>query len=464
MFYRIALFLIIGGLVSCSSSTERTETNIAAVEPTDTIKISKDLTFWEDAAPIIFENCTPCHHQNGAGPFSLTDFDAVKKRTRTIRQVVADGYMPPWPADPEFSRFKGEKILSKKEKLTLVNWIDQGAPEGMKTEVIPQPEIFTAENPEKPDVIIPYSDTVPIPGQNLDLFRIAKIPINLPRDTVIKAIHFRPGNKQLVHHVNGHLINYEKGMKEDSRQGEWIIDAEKMNSLEAYRLMKIANDDGSYPVMRVSAFNYLPGVEPLQYPEGIGGLFINENAAFLLNTLHYGPSPLDTFDFSQIEIYFAEKRPERPVSELHMGTQGITKIEPEFILPAGVVSTFTTKYRLPDTISVLTVNPHMHLLGREFTAYAYSEDKSDTIPLIRIPEWDFRWQYFYTYEKVQVLPKGYTIQVVAVFDNTIDNPFNPNIPPKTLSEAGKNMKTTDEMFQFFINYIPYQKGDEGIEL
>lgn len=463
MFYRIAVLLILVGLASCSSAPEKTEPTPSDA-PAHTTEITAELTFWENAAPIIFNNCTPCHHHEGAGPFSLTDFSNVKKRTKTIRQVVADGYMPPWPADPEFSRFKGEKILSAKEKLTLITWIDQGATEGVKTESIPEPQIFTIENPMKPDLVFSYADTVWIPGENLDIFRIAKIPIKLPRDTVIKAIHFKPGNKQLVHHVNGHLINYDNELKKNPSQGEWIIDAEKVNSLEAYRLMEIANDDGSYPAMRVSAFNYLPGVEALQYPDGIGGLFINENAAFLLNTLHYGPSALDTFDYSQIEIYFAEKRPERPVSELHMGTQGITKIEPEFILPAGKVSTFKTKYRIPDTMSVLTVNPHMHLLGREFTAYAYSENKDDTIPLIRIPEWDFRWQYFYTYEKVLVIPKGYTIEVIAVFDNTIENPFNPNSPPKTLREAGENMKTTDEMFQFFINYMPYQKEDEQIAL
>jgi len=463
MFYRIAVLLILVGLASCSSAPEKTEPTPSDA-PAHTTEITEELTFWKNAAPIIFNNCTPCHHHEGAGPFSLTDFSDVKKRTKTIRQVVADGYMPPWPADPEFSRFKGEKILSAKEKLTLITWIDQGATEGVKTESIPEPQIFTIENPMKPDLVFSYADTVWIPGENLDIFRIAKIPIKLPRDTVIKAIHFKPGNKQLVHHVNGHLINYDNELKKNPSQGEWIIDAEKVNSLEAYRLMEIANDDGSYPAMRVSAFNYLPGVEALQYPDGIGGLFINENAAFLLNTLHYGPSALDTFDYSQIEIYFAEKRPERPVSELHMGTQGITKIEPEFILPAGKVSTFKTKYRIPDTMSVLTVNPHMHLLGREFTAYAYSENKDDTIPLIRIPEWDFRWQYFYTYEKVLVIPKGYTIEVIAVFDNTIENPFNPNSPPKTLREAGENMKTTDEMFQFFINYMPYQKEDEQIAL
>ncbi|HKL40592.1 MAG TPA: cytochrome c, partial [Cryomorphaceae bacterium] len=341
MLYRIVIILSVFGMASCSSEPNISE-DTSSLAAAENLAISESFTFWDHAAPIIFNNCTPCHHQDGAGPFSLTDFEAVKKRTKTIRQVVADGYMPPWPADPEFSRFKGEKILSKEEKQTLIGWIDQGAPEGTLKKDAPKPAIFADENSGEPDLIIPFSDTVMISGQNLDLFRIAKIPIELDQDTIIKAIHFKPGNKQLVHHVNGHLINYEKSLKKEPAQGEWIIDAEKMNSLEAYRLMEIANDDGTYPAMRVSAFNYLPGVEALQYPEGIGGLFVNQKAAFLLNTLHYGPSPLDTFDYSKIEVYFAEKRPERPVLELHMGTQGITQIEPDFILPAGKVSTFTT--------------------------------------------------------------------------------------------------------------------------
>jgi hypothetical protein len=205
-------------------------------------------------------------------------------------------------------------------------------------------------------------------------------------------------------------------------------------------------------------------VEAIEYPEDLGGLRVNKKAAFLLNTLHYGPSPLDTFDFSCIEVYFAEKRPKRDVLELHLGTQGISSVAPEFILPAGKKSSFKTKYKLRDSISVLTVNPHMHLLGTTFEAYAFSENKMDTIPLIRIPKWDFRWQFFYTYPKMLVIPKGYTIQVEAEFDNTVENPFNPFNPPKTLRGAGKNMKTTDEMFQFFLNYVTYKKGDEEIQL
>jgi hypothetical protein len=462
MLYRIVALIFFGFLFGCDSVQKEETISEEMTEPQD-ITLG-ELTFWQDAAPVIFENCTPCHHSEGAGPFPLMSFGDVKKRTKTIRQVVADGYMPPWPADPAFSRFKDEKFLSAKEKQIIVEWIDQGGREGNVPADPPQPRFFTSENLGEPDLILSYKDTVHIPGKNLDLFRIAKIPIELPRDTIIKAIHFKPGNKQLVHHVNGHLINYQAGKKKDLRKGEWIIDAEEWNSLEAYRRMEIAQDDGTYPAMRVSAFNYLPGVEALKYPEGIGGIFVNQKAAFLLNTLHYGPSALDTFDYSQIEVYFAEQRPERPVLELHMGTQGVTPIEPEFILPAGKITTFTTRYRVPENMTVLTVNPHMHLLGREFTAYAYSDDKSDTIPLIRIPDWDFRWQYFYTYEQALIIPKDYTIEVEAVFDNTIENPFNPHSPPKTLSEAGKNMKTTDEMFQFFINYIPYQEGDEQLKL
>ncbi len=459
MFHRVVLALICLAIISCSEESKQKETSTESAN-----RDFGDLSFWSDAAPIVFDNCTPCHHEGGGAPFPLTKFEDIKKRSKTIRQVIADKYMPPWPANPEFSHFKDEKRLSAHDIQIMLTWIDQGALEGVKPENAPKPEILPDIDLGEPDLVLPFPDTVFLPGNNKDLFRIAKIPFELETDTIIKAIHFKPGNKQLVHHVNGHLINYNADLKENVEEGEWIIDAEIWNSLEAYKRMKIAHDDGTYPTMRVSAFNYLPGVEAMEYPQGIGGLYLNKKAAILMNTLHYGPSALDTFDNSTIEVYFADGKPERPVLELHMGTQGITSIEPDFIIPANEVKTFRTRYILPQSISVLTVNPHMHLLGKEFKAYAFSNSTQDTIPLIHIPEWDFRWQYFYTYERMLTIPKGYIIEVIATFDNTINNPFNPHNPPKTLSEAGKNMKTTDEMFQFFVNYLPYKEGDEKIEL
>jgi hypothetical protein len=435
---------------------------IAKTESED-LRLPDTVFFWSHAAPVFFQNCTPCHHSEGAGPFPLETYADIKKRLKTIKLAISDGFMPPWPADPEFRRFKDEKVLSELEEATILKWIEQGGLEGDKSSDAKGFRL-SQSNLLKPDTVILFPDTVFLRADNLDKFRLAKIAFELPRDTILKAIAFKPGNKQLVHHVNGHLINYNPANKQDVYSGEWISDAEVGSSLDAYKKMEVFHDDGSYPPMLVSAFNYLPGVEPAVYPDDLGSVFISKKGAFILNTLHYGPSAIDTFDISEIELYYASERPKRPLRELHMGTLGITPVEPNFVIYADSICEFHTEYTVPEDISILTINPHMHLLGSTFKAYAVAPQKRDTIPLIHIPEWDFRWQYFYTFEQMLKIPKGYTIRVEASFDNTIHNPYNPNVPPKTLFEGGKNMKTTDEMFQFFITYVPYQIGDENIKL
>ena len=109
----------------------------------------------------------------------------------------------------------------------------------------------------------------------------------------------------------------------------------------------------------------------------------------------------------------------------------------------------------------------MHLLGKSFKAYALTPGL-DTIRLIHIPEWDFRWQYFYTFKHMVKIPAGSTLVVEATFDNTADNPNNPNDPPQVVAErldrGGEGMRTTDEMLQFIISWLPYEDGDESISL
>lgn len=466
MFYRIvysiAVFALAALWFSCGDTANRgaTSDNSAAFSAF----LPDSVFFWDHVAPIVFENCTPCHHSTGAGPFPLTEYIDSKKRTKTIKAVITEGVMPPWPADTNYRRFKDEKTISGLEKETILKWIDQGAPEGKIPNTKPVPRIFVAEELGEPDLVLEFPDTVFLKGVNRDQFYLAKIPFELEHDTVIRAISFIPGNRKLVHHVNGHLINYPEGKKENVFAGDWIKDAETTTSIAAYRQMQIPNDDGSYPPLLVSAFNYLPGVEPPVYPEGMGSVILNKKGAFILNTLHYGPTAIDTFDISKIELYFAERRPKRSFKELQMGTLGVTPVVPEFVIEAGEIARFSTRYKVPADMSVFTINPHMHLLGREFTAYAISANKKDTIPMIHIPKWDFRWQYFYTFEHILKIPKGYEIVVEAMFDNTENNPHNPFSPPRTMLESGRHMKTTDEMFQFFITYVDYQEGDENIKL
>jgi hypothetical protein len=133
------------------------------------------------------------------------------------------------------------------------------------------------------------------------------------------------------------------------------------------------------------------------------------------------------------------------------------------MIPPDSIKTFYTQYTLQEDMSLLTINPHMHLLGKEFIAYAITPENKK-INLIRIPNWDFRWQYFYTFQKMLVLKKGSTIYVEATFDNTKANPNNPFSPPKWVGERNGSMSTKDEMLQFIITYLPYQTGDENTSL
>ncbi len=210
--------------------------------------------------------------------------------------------------------------------------------------------------------------------------------------------------------------------------------------------------------------NHLPGMAPILLPKGVGGHTIARKGAFLLNTIHYGPSLRDTTDHSRFLLWFTDGPPERPMHEIQIGTRGMTPVEPELIIPPDTVMTFTSRYTLPKAISVVTINPHMHLLGRAFLAYAVTPTH-DTIPLVRINDWDFRWQYAYTFPHLLPIPAGSTIHVFGTFDNRRSNPNNPFHPPRTArAPRDGHMRTTDEMFQFFVNYVDQRPGDATVSL
>jgi hypothetical protein len=210
---------------------------------------------------------------------------------------------------------------------------------------------------------------------------------------------------------------------------------------------------------------YLPGFIPPAYPPEVGGYNMKKNGIFLLNNIHYGPSNAVGLDSSYINVFYRKMPIRRPISETQLGTFGISNIEPEFVIPPNEIRTFHTQSTLSKPISMLSVNPHMHLVGKTFWAFALSP-AGDTIPLIRIPKWDFRWQYYYTFKHPVKLEAGTTIHVYGTYDNTKNNVNNPFHPPQTITQGNgvESMKTTEEMFQFIFTYMPYASGDELIDL
>ena len=429
---------------------------------------STDLTFNRDIAPIIYENCTPCHRSGGAAPFSLTTFQQVNRKKNTILGVTQSGLMPPWPADRNYSHFLGERYLTEVDKQKIKDWIKGGAPEG-DTSLLPDlPEYDTYSYIGKPDTTV-WFDSILISGNSRDKFFIATLPIELSEHKYVRAMEFLPNENNLVHHMNGRLLNYESDKKASITQGQRILnlEVEETAYVRQFNALRLTNDDGTRPPQINSAVNYLPGVQAQLYPEGIGGFTMNKKSILIADDIHYGPIPQDKWDHSRVNIFFSDAPPKRPINEVMLGTNGASKIIPPLVIPPGKITKHASFLKIPEDISILTINPHMHLLGTSFKAYALTPAQ-DTIRLIQIPRWDFRWQYFYTFPKMLKIPAGSVICVEAEYDNTAENQNNPYNPPQEIRErldnGGAGMRTTDEMLQFIITWLPYQVGDEHVSL
>lgn len=426
-------------------------------------KLPQKVTYSEHIAPLIYQKCAPCHRPNGAAPFPLLTYDDAKRKAKTIASVTKSRYMPPWPADHDAVAFLGEKRLTRYEIDLIQKWYAQGAQAGDLAKLPPLPDYPMGSAVGTPDFVAKM-EPFPIEADYKDRFLMVKIPYELPQDTFVRGFEFVPGNRKLVHHVNGHLIQYDESKKQTVRGGKRWIDNEKTDRLEAFKQLDLLNDDGTYPPLVPLVCNYLPGVEPAFYPHGIGGYRIKKKGVLLINDFHYGPSAKQVVDNSKINFFFSDKPPVRPTKELQLGTLGISEIVPKLIIPPDTVMTFTTRGKILDDISLITINPHMHLLGKKFVAFAVLPNQKDTILLVRINNWDFRWQYYYTYQHMIHLPKGTDVVVQGTYDNTKNNPLNPNNPPKTVSERNGSMRTTDEMFQFIMTFVPYQAGDEKLDM
>lgn len=428
-------------------------------------------TTFKDIAPIIHQKCGICHQKNEVGPFSLITYSDIKQHTNKIKFAIENNYMPPWPADTNYSRFANELILTTSEKEKILQWIQNGCVAGDTNQLfISTP--FSKSNTPLPDLIIPFQKAISINGNGSDHFFIVKMPYQLDKDTFVQYVEFVPHQKKLVHHVNGHLLKYDDKRKFNYYNGIPYVEEPVNDFVETYQKMGLTYTDTKekdpkkfLPPLIPNTVYYLPGMLPLRYKKGIGGFYLPKNGVFFLNDIHYGPTHQACFDSSYLKIYFAPHRPQRYVYEGQMGTHGMSKITPPLIIPPNTIKTFTTTLLIPTDISVIAVNPHMHLLGQTFKSFAVTPFK-DTIPLIHIPKWNFNWQYYYIFKNPVVIPKGSVIVALGTYNNTTENPYNPNYPPIEVKEGDgfHSMKATDEMFQFFFQYMIYQPGDDTLSV
>ncbi|GHB55473.1 c-type cytochrome [Persicitalea jodogahamensis] len=418
---------------------------------------AQSVTFYENIQPIILNNCAVCHRPGEAAPFSLITYEDVVKRSKFIRKVVSTRYMPPWKADDHYVDFANNRSLDDSEIASIVAWIDAGTPKGkgnQKAEkaLLERAEAGTAYE-RKPDLTLRMSEPFVQQGDGKERFMVFKVPFEMAAAANVEAIEFTSNNKKIIHHANFAIHPVEDA----------TIDL--YNTVTSVNLSGDSKSDYlqwlKYKKEMTYYGGWIPGATFETYPKGMG--WVMPRRGVVLLTVHYGPSAIDAESINGVNFFFKKEPIEREVKVISLGSGGIGQkdITPPFMIFANEVKSFALRVanNQPD-VSLLYAWPHMHQLGKSFKAYATKAD-GDTIPLVRIPAWDFRWQEIYRYKKPVLLPKGAVVHIEGTYDNTAQNPMNPHDPPELVLSEG-SMRSDQEMMTLILMYVERKEEDSQL--
>jgi hypothetical protein len=440
-----------------------------------TFSQSQDVTFTKDISAIIYNKCTSCHRTGESGPSNLTSYEEVASLGGMIEYVTQNNYMPPWAPDPTYTSHSllDERFLTEEEKNLISEWVDQGMIEGNPELEAEMPIFPEGSAIGVPDYIFELEEEYFIEGNNEDDYRVFVFPTGFTEPTYIKAIEFRPDNREAVHHAIMMADVTGTGAAQDA-------DSPDILGYESFGGFSL---DGVNPNDYVFLGGYAPGMNPIVW-NGELGMKIPAGAD-LLCQIHYAPSSIDEWDKSSINLFT------KPAAEVEREVQMKMWLRLDIDVPANTESeieaclnfspnnfgwlsdlgfsedfygpgqiefggqpmpAYGEQYcELPEDWSLLGILPHSHLMGKSWEVYAETPE-GETLPIIKIPNWDFDWQGFYYPEYMQHIPAGSRIEAIATYDNTSD------------SDMGWGELTTDEMFFCPIYYVPYEEGDEDIYL
>ena len=387
-------------------------------------------TFSSGIAEIFYNRCTSCHRPGGIGYFNIITYQDVQSMAGSIFDAIAFDHMPPWPPDDNYSQLLHSRALSAHEKNTLLDWLSNGMPEGNSSET-PPPPVFPEGSilgPGDLELQIPsYTSTAT--AQSDDYVCIS-VPTGLTSAKKIRAMEVVAGNTSIVHHCLIYID--ETGNYQSNLNGTCTGPVG-----QSYKL----------------AGGYVPGTMPMVFPNN-NQLRLGQTipaGSNIVFAMHYPAGSGGQVDSTKVIFHFY---PDNTPNIRELQADPVLQ-NWQFFLPANQVTTVNAQQNIPTNISVFSIFPHMHLIGKSIKAFATHQQ--DTIPLINIPKWDFHWQGFYVFKHLRKLPAGSTLRGQGVYDNTVTNIHNPNNPP---IGVGPGLNTTDEMFIFYGHFMPYQNGDE----
>ncbi|MCW8193481.1 redoxin domain-containing protein [Proteobacteria bacterium 005FR1] len=338
----------------------------------------KEISYADDIAPILIDKCVDCHRDGGIGPFAMNSYAMIRGFAPMIREVVRTKRMPPWHADPHIGTFENDRSLSEEETKKLVHWIEAGAPRGKGEDTLAnyKPDVREWAMGE-PDAIVDVPAT-DVPATGVVDYKYLDVKNPLGKDVWIKAVQVLPGSRAVLHHT---IISFSH-----------------------------KNGGSSLP-------GYVPGDAGYEFPAGTG-VFLPKDATFRFQ-MHYTTYGKPETDATRLGIYFHD---EAPAHEQH--SQYLAK--PNLLIPAGVKEHWEESvFPIKRDILLYSILPHAHFRGKamEFQVQ-YPDGRTET--LLNVPNYDFNWQTTYVLDEPKVLPAGTKVVYRTSWDNSTQNPANPD--------------------------------------
>jgi mono/diheme cytochrome c family protein len=344
-------------------------------------------TFAKDVAPILYSHCVECHRPTMFAPMSLVKYEEARPYAQVIKRRVVARQMPPWNADPAIGHFKNDPRLTDQEIDTIARWVDRGAPRGNDRDLPPLPALAEGWTIGKPDAVFAMAAPFRIPANGAVEYQYVRIPVNLPEDRWIQAIEIKPGARAQVHHVIAYTQPSGEPISERGVLGPTNIGGVTPNK---------------------------PG---MVFPDGVARLIRGGHDIIL--QMHYTTNGTEALDRTEVGVIFAPRPPAKAAA-------GGLVINPRFVIPPndGNFEVRGVARVMQDTV-LTSMTPHMHVRGKDMTYIAQFPD-GRTETLLSVPHYDFNWQITYELAEPIVLPRGTRLEVIAHFDNSPGNKFNPD--------------------------------------
>jgi hypothetical protein len=370
----------------------------------------KKISYSEQIAPLLADNCVTCHRPGGIGPFAMSDYTIVQGFAPMIREVIRTRRMPPWHADPHVGTFEGARSLTPEEAQTLVHWIEAGAPRGSGPDPLAE---LNKQYPEwmfgEPDMIVglPPFD---VPATGTVDYQFHVVPNNTGRDIWIRASDTVPGDRTVLHHV---LVGvFDPKLPEQERM-----------------VRATSGELGAY----------VPGNGPVMYPAGTGVL-VPKDCSFAFQ-VHYTSSGKATRDETRVGFYFSKQPPQYEFKTAVM-------FKPSLKIPANTKAyTDSITHEFPRDAMIYSLTPHAHFRGSASKFVARYPDGREEL-LLSVPKYDFNWQTTYSLTQPKTIPAGTRIVHTTTYDNSPQNPANPD-PNR---EVPWGQQSWDEMLYGVVRY------------